>query len=113
MNKPLIVTMMGLVIFSSLNIIFNNDGDLILVSSVGVSIAGILMAVWIWNVSRKDNVMNNFYSSLFRPTPTPAKRWPVVSAIKSIAISSKSSAIVFLMTMFVLKDQLMGCDDCQ
>ena len=57
--------------------------------------------------------MSNFYSSLFDPTPIPAKRWPVVSAIKSIAISSKSSAIIFLTDMFLLKDQLMGCGDCE
>ena len=55
--------------------------------------------------------MNDFYSSLFGPVPTLAKRWPAVSAIKSIAISSKSSAIVFLMDAFLLKDNLMGCDD--
>ena len=57
--------------------------------------------------------MSNFYSSLFGPEPILAKRWPVVSAIKSIAISSKSSAIVFLMGMFLLKDQLMGCGDSE
>ena len=64
-------------------------------------------------INWKDNIMNNFYSSLFDPTPIPAKRWPVVSAIKSIAISSKSSAIIFLTDMFLLKDQLMGCGDCE
>ena len=57
--------------------------------------------------------MSNFYSSLFDPAPILAKRWPVVSAIKSIAISSKSSAIVFLMGIFLLKDELMGCGDCE
>ena len=64
-------------------------------------------------INWKDNIMNNFYSSLFDPAPIPAKTWPVVSAIKSIAISSKSSAIIFLMGMFLLKDQLMGCGDCE
>ena len=57
--------------------------------------------------------MNNFYSSLFDPVPMLAKRWPVVSAIKSIAISSKSSGIVFLMDVFLLKDDLMGCGDSE
>ena len=57
--------------------------------------------------------MSNFYSSLFDPAPILAKRWPVASAIKSIAISGNSSAIIFLTGMFLLKDQLMGCGDCE
>ena len=64
-------------------------------------------------INWKDNIMSNFYSSLFDPIPIHAKRWPVVSAIKSIVISSKSSAIIFLTDMFLLKDQLMGCGDCE
>ena len=56
MNKPILVAMIGLVIFSSLNIIFNKNEDLMLVTSVGVAIAGILVAIWIWNVSRNTRM---------------------------------------------------------
>ena len=56
MNKPILVAMIGLVIFSSLNIIFNKNEDLMLVTSVGVAIAGILVAIWIWDVSRNNRM---------------------------------------------------------
>ena len=56
MNKPVLVAMVGLVIFSSLNMIFNKDGDLMLVTSVGVAIAGILVSIWILKESRKNKL---------------------------------------------------------
>ena len=54
---------------------------------------------------------NKIYSSLFGPTPIPANTWPVVSTMKSIATSSMSSAMVIFVAMFLIKDQLMGCED--
>ena len=48
--------MMGLVIFSSLNMIFNDDADLMLVTSVGVAIAGVFVAIWIWKVNRQNKM---------------------------------------------------------
>ncbi len=39
-----------------------------------------------------------------------ANTWPVASAIKSIATSSKFSAINLLVTLYILKDHIMGCE---
>ena len=61
--------------------------------------------------SRMRLIKNKIYSSSFGPTPIPAKTWPVVSTMKSIATSSISSAMVIFVAMFLIKDQLMGCED--
>ena len=50
------------------------------------------------------------HSSLFGPTPIPAKIWVVVSTTKSIAKSSMSSVTIILAIMFLIKDHLMECE---
>ena len=61
MNKPILVAMVGMVIFSSLNMIFNKDGDLMLVTSVGVALAGILISIWIWKTSRENKLERQYH----------------------------------------------------
>ena len=61
MNKPVLVAMVGLVIFSSLNVILNKDGDLMLVTSIGVAIAGVLVSIWIWKESRKNKLERQYH----------------------------------------------------
>ena len=60
-NKPILVAMVGLVIFSSLNVIFNKDGDLMLVISVEVTLTGILISIWIWNEIRKNKLERQYH----------------------------------------------------
>ena len=61
MNKPILVAMVGLVIFSSMNMFFNKDGDLMLVASVGVALAGILISIWISKESRKNKLERQYH----------------------------------------------------
>ena len=61
MNKPILVAMVGLVIFSSLNVIFNKDGDLMLVISVEVALTGILISIWIWKKIRKNKLERQYH----------------------------------------------------
>ena len=61
MNTPILVAMMGLVIFSSVNMFFNKDGDLTLVASVGVALAGILISICIWNESWKNKLERQYH----------------------------------------------------
>ena len=61
MNKPILVAMVGLVIFSSLNMIFNRYGDLMLVTSVSVALTGILISIWIWNESGKNKLERQYH----------------------------------------------------
>lgn len=58
-----------------------------------------------WSYSVDEN---NYYS-LSEPTPMLDRKLPVASAIKSIATSSKYSAIQLLISLYLLKDHVMGC----
>ena len=54
-NKKIIVTIVGLIVASLLNMFFNEDKDLLLMISVAVATGGFMAAIWIWLVNWKTS----------------------------------------------------------